>query len=262
MRIERFGGPDPAVAVVGGIHGDEPCGWTAIERVLSADYDYDRPVAFVAANEEAINAGERYVEEDLNRAFPGDSDGDTRESRLAADVAEVVAGCETLSLHSTQSYERAFAIVSTIDEWARRVCPRLSVDAVVDAGAFDRGRIFAVTDRVVEVECGLQGSERAANNATQIVEEFLAATGAIDAPAADPTADLPVYELTRSISKSRAPNYEVHASNFERVEAGEPFAVAGEENVVAPEPFYPVLMSAYGYDELFGYAAEYVGTMP
>jgi len=262
MRIERRGEGDPEVAIVGGIHGDEPCGPAAVERLLAEDHTYERSTLFVVANEEAIAEDVRYLEEDLNRTFPGDHDGATHESRLAAELGDLLAGCETLSLHSTQSYERAFAIVKDVDDFARGVCPRLSVDAVVDAGSFDRGRLFTVAPRTIEVECGFQGSPEAADNATQIAREFLAATGAIDEEPETVATELPVYELDRSIAKSAASEYEVFASNFERVEAGEPFATAGDAPLEAAEPFYPVLMSAYGYDELFGFAATYEGTLP
>jgi len=262
MRIERRGEGDPEVAIVGGIHGDEPCGPAAVERLLAEEYTYERPTLFVVANEAAIAENVRYVEEDLNRTFPGDHAGETHESRLAAELGDLLAGCETLSLHSTQSYERAFAIVKDVDDFARGVCPRLSVDAVVDAGSFDRGRLFTVAPRTIEVECGFQGSPEAADNATQIGREFLAATGAIDQEPETVATELPVYELDRSIAKSAASEYEVFASNFERVEAGESFATAGDDPLEAAEPFYPVLMSAYGYDELFGFAANYCGTLP
>jgi photosystem II stability/assembly factor-like uncharacterized protein len=42
---------------------------------------------------------------------------------------------------------------------------------------------------------------------------------------------------------------------------GERFASAGGEAVVAEEDFHPILMSAYGYEDVFGYTAERVGTM-
>lgn len=261
MRIERRGDGEPEVAILGAMHGDEPCGRTAIERTLDAELTYERPVAFVVANENALAAGTRYLEEDLNRAFPGDPNGQTHESRLAAVLEDAVGDCEVLSLHSTQSYDGPFAIVKDVDDYARDVCPRLTVDAVVDAGAFDRGRLFQVAPRTIEVECGYQGSATAADNATQLVREFLAATGAIDETPRTRATELPIYRLTRSISKAEAAEYEVTVSNFERVDAGEPFALADDDPRVADEPFYPVLMSAYGYDELFGFAAIYDGTL-
>ena len=55
---------------------------------------------------------------------------------------------------------------------------------------------------------------------------------------------------------------EVVVENVTRVEAGQAFARADGEQLTAEEPFYPVLLSANGYEEIFGYTAERVGTVP
>ncbi|ELY57694.1 M14 family metallopeptidase [Natronolimnohabitans innermongolicus] len=79
----RGPGAEPEVVVVAGVHGDERSGIRAVNRLREADLDLQRGVAFVLANPEAIEAGERYLDSDLNRVFPGDPDGD-REERIAA----------------------------------------------------------------------------------------------------------------------------------------------------------------------------------
>jgi predicted deacylase len=261
MRVERLGDGDPEVAVVGGVHGDEPCGAAAVERLMGERPTVERPVALVVANEEALAAGERYVDEDLNRSFPGDHDADSHERRLAARLGDLLSDCETVSLHSTQSYGEMFAIVDGVGEFQRGVCPRLPVDAVVDAGAFDRGRLFDSVDRLVEIECGYQGSEQAAANASRAARAFLGAVGALPDEKRPPREGLPVYRLDQRLPKGRAREYEVYASNFEHVPAGEPFAAADGHEVVAEEGFYPVLLSAYGYEDVFGFAAERLGTV-
>jgi succinylglutamate desuccinylase len=65
MRVVTVGDGEgrqgPAVAAVGAIHGDEPCGARAIERFLE-EGPVDRvrrPARLVVANEEALAAGER-----------------------------------------------------------------------------------------------------------------------------------------------------------------------------------------------------------
>lgn len=261
MRVEYLGGEDPEIAIIGGIHGDEPCGVNAIEQLLDDDPEVERPVALVVANEQALEAGERYLEEDLNRAFPGDSAGKTHESRLAAQLAEEVTGCLTLSMHSTQSYREMFALVKEQREFSRRICPRLSVEAVVDVGPHDKGRLFEVNERVIEVECGYQGSREATENAIRVSREFLGAVGALPEYRRRPQRNLPVFRLAKPVPKERASTYEVYASNFEQVEPGEAFAAVENEEIVADEGFYPVLMSPYGYENLFGYTAERIGTI-
>jgi hypothetical protein len=273
MRIYELGDGTPEVAVVGAIHGDEPCGESAIERLVAEDPSVERPVKLVVANEEALERSVRYLDEDLNRAFPGDSEANSHERRLAAHLTRELRGCTTLSLHSTQSYAEPFAIVDTVDAVSRSVCPHLPIDAVVEAGEVAEGRLITQA-HTFEVECGLQGSAEAAENAYWITRAFLAATGVLAAPLAGgseaepPVAlgrpengSVPVFRLERPIPKVPADEYEVYAHNFEEVDAGELFARAGDEEFVAQYAFVPVLLSAYGYEDVFGYVAESVGVL-
>ena len=264
MRIEQVGEGTPEIAVVAAIHGDEPCGVRGIERLLAEAPAVERPVKFVVANEAALERDVRYVDEDLNRAFPGDPDADTHERRLADALAREVRDCTTLSLHSTQSYAEPFALVDTVDAVARSVCPYLPVSVLVETEAESDGRLIEYP-HVVEAECGLQQSEQAADNAVELIRGFLRATGAL-ADDAEPVADddrddVTVYRLGNPVPKNGADDYEVFAENFERVSEGEAFAAADGEELVAAESFYPVLMSAYGYENVFGYRSQRVGVL-
>lgn len=261
MRVETVGDGPAEIAVIGGIHGDEPCGVHAVETLLSADVTFQRPVKFVIANEAARDRDVRYIDEDLNRAFPGDPDGDTHESRLAHELSLEVADCQILALHSTQSYGGLFALVDEVHEYERRICPRLSVDAVVETADFKQGRLFEVSRRLVEVECGFQGSATAAENAVQVTREFLAAAGALPDDEAPHRDELPVYRLTDSVPKDSAEAYDVFATNFREVRSGQTYAAADGREYVAESDFYPILMSPYGYEDVFGYAADHVGTL-
>jgi succinylglutamate desuccinylase len=263
MRIEQLGEGTPEIAVVASIHGDEPCGVRAVERILAESPAVERPVKFIVANEAALEQGTRYVEKDLNRAFPGDPDADTHEGRLAADLAREIRDCTTLSLHSTQSYAEPFALVDTVDAVARSVCPYLPVSVVVETEAQSEGRLIEYP-HIVEVECGLQGSDEAAENAYELICGFLRATGALadDEPVAgDDRGDVIVYRLGKPIPKEAADTYEVFAENFEQVPAGEAFAAADDRELIADEAFVPVLLSPYGYEDVFGYQAERVGVL-
>ncbi len=266
MDVFELGEGPPEVAVVGAIHGDEPCGARAIDRLVNEDPAVERPIKLIIANEEALAAGERYLEEDLNRAFPGDPDAETHEGRLAHRLRSELTGCTTLAVHSTQSYAEPFAVVDSMDEVTRGVAPHLPVDVIIQTDAFTEGRLVE-HPHTLEVEAGLQGSEAAADNAYWLVRAFLAATGALSAPGADDVVDaggrddVEVFRLRDRIPKPPAEEYEVFARNFRRVEDGERFAAADGEALVAEEPFYPVLLSAYGYRDQFGYVAEKVGAI-
>ena len=266
MDVYELGEGEPEIAVVGAIHGDEPCGARAVRRLLDTDPDVERPVRLIVANELALDAGVRYLDADLNRAFPGDLDADAHEKRLAAELLDAVEGCSTLAIHSTQSYAEPFAVIDSMDEVARAVAPHLPVDVVIQTDAFTEGRLIE-HPHTLEVEAGLQGSDAAADNAYWLARAFLTATGVLPAPGADDVVDaggredVDVFRLRDRIPKPDAETYEVFARNFERVEAGDEFAAADGNPLRAEESFYPVLLSPYGYRDQFGYVADRVGTI-
>ena len=67
---------EPEFAVVDGVHGNETEGVHAVRYLREANLNFQKGVAFVLANPDAVDAGERYIDSDLNRVFPGDPAGD------------------------------------------------------------------------------------------------------------------------------------------------------------------------------------------
>ncbi|MDZ7702095.1 MAG: succinylglutamate desuccinylase/aspartoacylase family protein [Halobacteriales archaeon] len=192
MRVVELGEGEPEVAVVGAVHGDEPCGARAVERLIDDAPTVERPVKLIVANEEALAAGVRYLDDDLNRAFGEDVTAGSHEYELAPRLAAELEGCIGLSIHSTRSTDKPFAIANTRHDLAPRICPFLSVTAVVEITQ-DEGRIFAADADLIELESGLQGSDDAAENAYRIAREFLTAVGVL---AGETMArELPRFEL-------------------------------------------------------------------
>lgn len=259
MRVEQLGDGDPELAIVAGVHGDEPCGVHTVDRLLADDPDVLRPVKLIVANERALDAGERYVDADLNRAFGETVPEDAHERGLARRLADEIRGCTVLSIHSTQSHADPFAIASGFEGAVPDVISRLPIVALVDATGFGEGRLFAADANILELEAGLQGSETAAENASRLAREFLTATEALPGDAVE--REVPVFELGDPIPKPPADEYEVFVENFERVESGQTFAAADGEKLVADDAFYPVLLSSYGYVDQFGYRGDHTGTL-
>lgn len=256
--------PEPAVVVVGGIHGDEPSGVAAIHRVLGDGPDFDRTVAFVEANPAALAADRRSLDVDLNRVFPGDTDSDDHERRLAADLCSLVSDRPTLSLHSTHSQPEPMALVSRDQLRAQEIAARLPTPSIVDETAAVGGAL-SECGPVVTVEAGCQHTEAAAATAEKFVRAFLQVTSAL--PGEPPTADPTFYTLEEPVEKpDDAPEsvacsqlFELRAENFGHVDSGEVWAEADGEELVAQQPFVPILMSECGYQDLFGYRGRVVG---
>jgi predicted deacylase len=256
MQVHTVGEGTPEVAVVGAVHGDEPCGARAIERFLDADPEVDRPAKLIVANERALERGVRYVETDLNRALPGDPDSDLYEERLAHDLLQEVQDCVALGIHSTVSYRHAFANVAYLNDRKREIATHLPVTGIVDFTVVSDGRSVELPG-FVDIEAGYQGSAEAVDNAYDCLRVFLRTTGVL--PGDPPSPDPGFYEVSEPIYKEPGRTYRFLGENFERVDAGETYATVDGDPLTAEEPFWPVLMSSDGHDVLLGYRAEYHG---
>lgn len=87
------------ILVIGGMHGSEKLG---IEVVKLFDTNPVDQVDTLLANEQAINANCRYIEQDLNRLFPGDRSSSDYETRRAAEILEQAKNYDVvLDFHNT-----------------------------------------------------------------------------------------------------------------------------------------------------------------
>lgn len=256
MRVEQLGDGRPEVAVVGAIHGDEPSGARAIARILIESPAVEWPVRFVIANQEALDRRIRYVDADLNRAFEGDGDPSDHEYGLAQRLADELAGCTVLSIHSTQSHPGPFGIVPADSPAEGDLARRLPIEALVEVEE-EEGRPFAIeAAELIEVEAGYQKSPAAAANAYRLLRGFLEATGVL--AGTREFQEVSTYRLGDPIEKPQAERYQVYAENFTRVERGEVYAAADGRELRAEESFYPVLFSSHGYSDIFGYAGQLI----
>lgn len=150
-EIGRFGdGHGPTVICFAGVHGNEPAGVIAAQRVL-ADLERHRPAfrgRFVAllGNRGAMAQGARFLESDLNRLWSRDSLGrlrtqapesdgaEQREQRellaaLDAVVAEALGSLVAVDLHSSSAVGVPFTIVSDTMS-ARRLALSLPIPTI------------------------------------------------------------------------------------------------------------------------------------
>ncbi len=249
MKKFLKGEGEPELVVVGSIHGDEPAGKNAIQKILDEDTEFRKPVKFLVANEEALEKGERFLDRDLNDSFPGDPDSSQHEEQLAAEITDEIEGKTVLDLHTTRSTDEPFATMKDTDE---RTVEMLENTGVKRGICFpsNSGVLIEQASNGLIVETGIQGTEKAEKDAYRILKNFLAAEGAIKEEYE--TSEPELYRYLETVEG----NWKFEAENFQKVEEGEAYASRNGDELVASESFYPVLMSTDGYEGKLGYKAE------
>lgn len=248
MKVYKQGEGEPLFTVTGSIHGDEPCGKRAIEKILNEDLNYKKPVKFIIVNEEALEADERFLEADLNRSFPGDKNSEKHEERLAAELLEQIGESKVLDIHTTHSFDRPFANTKSLEGPEMEMIRASGAEYAVK---FEGGS-GTLTDSVtgIVIEAGFQHSDNAVNNAVEVVKNFLGYFDVIER-------DFEGSNPRKFIQQEKVEgDWEFLAENFEKVDKGEIYACRDNEELIAEEAFYPVLMSTNGYKGVLGHKAQ------
>ena len=252
MRVVEKGEGKPEYGVLACMHGDEPSGKKAIEKLFESEYEFQKPVKFVIANEEALEENERFLDADLNRSFPGDPESSKHEERLAARFLDELKGMSVIDLHSTRSKPVPFM---TFGEMNSKILKMMKNTGVDKACYFEEssGVLGEYLDAFI-VESGPQRTEEATEMAFEILKNYLVAEEIIQADF-----EISNPEIFKYYETVEGGGWEFLAKNFSKVEKGEVFAKSGTTELISTEDFYPVLMSTDGYEDVLGQKAKKLG---
>ena len=252
--------PRPYVGVCGSMHGDEPCGALAIQRI-AGDFE-SRALApvrgtvfLIHANPKATSLGRRHTPdgEDLNRlwdfAFADTLRGEAwgYEHHRVIELKEVLGNLDVfLDLHSAKTSTPAFGVSNgegDIDELAKHIGLSYLVQSWY--GLADKvviGFLKLEGTPALSVECGAHGDPDIAKKAHHIAMSFLCATGSIEDCRLADAAEVQTVHVVETITR---PSEEFHFgepwTGFQRLEPG---TLVGRDRVTevrVSRPCYAVL---------------------
>jgi len=139
------------ILVIGGMHGNETLGLKVVKLFQ------DNPVLEVdtlLANEQAIGGNCRFVGQDLNRSFPGDSKSDKYELKRASEILKIARKYDVvLDFHNTYCPENDCGFVGeTASDKLTDVAWVLGLDKVIVA---DYDCINKASNNCLSVEVSL-----------------------------------------------------------------------------------------------------------
>lgn len=255
---------DIDVLIIGGIHGDEPSGPYAIEKLREQiqEDQLTKTIGFLIGNPRAIEQDVRYTEEDLNRVFKEEKlTGGSYESQLARSIRSLINTADSvLSIHSTQSFNEPFGLVSIeLNHHIKRSLFKTSLSKAVRYPEEQHRGSLVQFSNVLEIEAGYQKSQSAKNNALRIAKEFLHAQYVYKEKHSEEKqwSDVMLYQITGKIPKSGRTN--LQAENFTQVSSDSVYATTSDKSHKSNGTFTPILMSEEGYESILGYKSKHLG---
>lgn len=177
--------PGPSVIIMGSVHGDEPCGPAAFERVLPTLCLKRGKATFVIGNPRALAVRKRFTEANLNRMFREDAHlapekRASYEYARSRELMPLLASADALlDIHSSESFAADPFIVC--GEASRAIAERMPFPIISwnwDAPQVEPGGTDDFMERSgkigVCVECGFDDDPRSVDKAEESIRRFLA----------------------------------------------------------------------------------------
>ena len=252
----KIGAGKPIIAIIGCVHGEEPVGKKVIEALKSMDI-IKGAMLLVVANEAALRKRTRFLDQDLNKSFPGKKNGN-REEKIAYELKSLLRTVDfVISLHSTSTNTKDLVIIKKDTSGVKKMIKAINPLRVVHfPKGFGDGALENHHKAALTFEYGYHYAPATYNKSLRDIKKVLVSLGMI-----------------KGISKSKAKNktsfFSIYGSvdkpkgfkmknirNFSLIKKGDTLGWVKKEKLVATENFYPVLFGPKAYPDIMGFKSK------
>jgi len=239
--VEIVGPGDPVVTVFVGVHGDEAAPVRGVRRLLRElpDGALVRAFRMVICNVRAAAIRRRYVDCDLNRAFPGNPDSERHEERLANALrTELPPTTVNIDLHSTSFQVPPYGIIHSDDP--DDIC-RLRVTPVRNYVLVNERSLISCLPGAQAFEVGYDRDPRSELTAALITREVLQGVGCLVTETPSSVPDVRVHQIVGVLKKSDFVKLSSELRDFEPVSEGQHLGIARDGSPARAErAFIPI----------------------
>lgn len=250
-----IGTGDPHIIVVGCLHGDEPLGRDVVEQLKTIELQKGT-LTLVVAHEAALARNVRFIETDMNRAFPGRPDG-ALEERLAYELTPLLRSADcVVDIHTTRSAIDALLIITERTKNGDGVLAAIDVPKVayIDRAHFGKGGMINEAQIGVSLEYGTAEADplsRAYTDVVSVLSHFGMTVGASDVHK-----EKELYTIVKAYS---VPDGFVHNEairDFVPIRKGDQVGTVDGVPIIASESFYPLFVGNGRYTGTLALCAD------
>lgn len=247
------------ILVIGCVHGDELIGKKVITDLRKLSISHSTLIT-VIANTRAIKKGKRFIDQDLNRAFPGNPKGNYEE-QLAYSLFPLIKSADiVLDIHSTTTNTASAIILTKINRSIKQLLNAFYPKRVV---VMEKKTGNAALTRHcktgISFEYGKDKSEKAYKETLTDIKKILEGYGMIERRkkrAHNVRQKIEYFQILGTLNRQTGFHLEKTIKNFSLVRRGKIVARHGERIQKAPQDFYPVLFGERAYKEIWGFMAK------
>lgn len=246
------------VVINAGTHGDEQIGFFVANELKKLILKKGS-LMFTTGNEKACLLNKRFIDQDLNRSFPGNKNGNYEERRAAELLPLIKSADIVIDIHSTTSELKDALIVTKLDKKTREyigvICPKYALYMKVTKG----NALISSAKIGLAFEYGKDRDKKAIRKVVKDIKNLLKYLGMIEGGVQKKKISTTYFEVTKSIPKAKGVRLLKQIKNYKLVKKTTTYARSGKQVFKAEQDFYPILFGQNNYKEIFGFAGRKMG---
>lgn len=216
-------------------HGNEKTPYRVIKK------HFDKKIDYLIANKEAFRKNKRFIENDLNRSFPGDNKG-TKEERIAFLLKNKLSKYgQIVDLHTTTVVSPMFIITTSLSSKHMAFINKLNIKKVVymKKSIASGNSLIDHVNLGVSIEVGKEGSIYAFNLYKKFIDSFLVNKRS------KKKEYFVVFDILKKITVTEKLLNSI--KSFKLVKKGQIISTIGNRKVSSSEDFYPIMPGEKSY---------------
>lgn len=236
-------------------HGTETVGLAVAREIQKLPFKKGE-LLIHTANELAYKKKKRFIDQDLNRSFPGKRNGN-HEERLAHTILPVVKSADiVIDIHSTESGLKDALIVTKLNKKTREYIDVISPKYLLYMRATKNNALMSAAKIGIAFEYGKNNDARALKNINSDIRRLLAHLGMIKGRPSAKRRKTLWFDVYKTVPKPKGSRLLSSIKNYKLIKKGAQFGLNKHKPIVAQEDFYPILFGKNKYKDIFGFAAR------
>jgi len=236
-------------------HGDERIGLKVVKEIRKLNINKDILVVQIG-NRRAFESRKRFIDQDLNRSFPGKKNGN-HEERLAYKLLPIIKLANiVIDIHSTKSELRDTVIVTKLDKNTLGCIKSIQPKYVLVMNVKKDNALISQAKIGLAFEYGKDYDPNALKKIVVDIKKLFCYLGLIDVKLLGPKTTIQYFNVISEVNKLKGYKLLKGIKNYKLVHKCEAFATNGKNYLVAEENFYPILFGGRNYKTIFGFKGK------
>lgn len=236
-------------------HGDERIGLKVAKEIEKLRIDKNTLVVHIA-NRRAFELRKRFIDQDLNRSFPGKKSGNY-EQKLAYKILPIIKSADmVIDIHSTKSELKDAVIVTKLDVNTKKYIEAIQPKYVLVMNTTKDNALISQAKIGLAFEYGKDNDITTLKKIVRDIKKLFCHLDIIDIEFPKSKIKPKYFNVINEVAKPRGYKLLKKIKNYKLVHKGEVFATNGKDCLVAKEKFYPILFGEKNYKNIFGFGAK------